>query len=118
MKKLRVAFVNDAAEREYKTLSEGIQDEFGKDFKRIQFGENTVLPIASLNNIGPGIVEFKKNGSPAFRSVLVTKYEDTIFVLHSFTKTTNHTDRKAMNTAKGRHKELLEELKKPGIIRH
>jgi len=35
----RFAFVNRAAEGEYKDLPEGIQDEFGKDLRRIQYGE-------------------------------------------------------------------------------
>ncbi|MGC7910901.1 hypothetical protein [Vibrio anguillarum] len=30
---LKFAFVNDAAEREYKKLPEDIQDEFGKDLQ-------------------------------------------------------------------------------------
>lgn len=117
MKKLKFAFVNDAAESEYKNLPDSIQDEFGADFKRIQFDEPTRLPIAYLNGIGPGVVELKKNGSPAFRSVFISKYADTIVVLHSFSKTTNGTDQKAMRTATNRYKELLIELRKLGVIK-
>ncbi|MBF4359958.1 type II toxin-antitoxin system RelE/ParE family toxin, partial [Vibrio anguillarum] len=36
---LKFAFVNDAAEREYKKLPEDIQDEFGKDLRKLQFGQ-------------------------------------------------------------------------------
>jgi len=38
-----------------------------------------------------------------------------VFVLHTFTKTTNGVDKKAMNTAKGRYKMMVKaisELKK------
>ena len=49
---LRFAFINDAAEREYKKLPELIQDEFGKDLRRIQFGEKPIKPITYLDNIG------------------------------------------------------------------
>lgn len=39
----KFAFVSDAAEREYKDLPEGIQDEFGKDLRRIQYGQDAEL---------------------------------------------------------------------------
>jgi len=35
----KFAFVSDAAEKEYKNLPDKIQDEFGKDLRRIQIGE-------------------------------------------------------------------------------
>lgn len=106
----RFAFVNDAAEREYKDLPVTIQDEFGKCLRRIQFGQNPELIIEHLNSIGAGVVELKINGSPAFRCVYVAKYLDTVVVLHSFTKTTNGVDRKAMKIAEQRLKDLKAEL--------
>lgn len=102
----RFAFVSDAAEREYKDLPENIQDEFGKDLRRIQYGQDPELTIEHLNSVGAGVVELKINGSPAFRCVYVTKYLDAVVVLHSFTKTTNGVDRKAMKIAEQRLKDL------------
>ncbi|EHK2924942.1 type II toxin-antitoxin system RelE/ParE family toxin, partial [Vibrio parahaemolyticus] len=86
---LKFAFVNDAAEREYKKLPEDIQDEFGKDLRKLQFGQTPTSPIQHLDSIGAGVVELKINGRPAYRCVYVTKYLDTVVVLHSFVKTTN-----------------------------
>ncbi len=106
----KFAFVSDAAEREYKDLPVTIQDEFGKDLRRLQFGQNPELTIEHLNSIGAGVVELKINGSPAFRCVYVAKYLDTIIVLHSFTKTTNGVDRKAMKIAEQRLKDLKAQL--------
>jgi phage-related protein len=106
----RFAFVSDAAEREYKDLPEDIQDEFGKDLRRIQYGQDPELAIEHLNSIGAGVVELKINGSPAFRCVYVAKYLDTVVVLHSFTKTTNGVDRQAMKVAEQRLKDLKAEL--------
>jgi phage-related protein len=107
----KFAFVNDAAEKEYKDLPDKIQDEFGKDLRKIQFGEVPVLPITYLDSVGQGVIELKKNGSPAFRCVYVTKYLDTVIVLHSFTKTTNGVDRQAIKIAEQRLKELMAELR-------
>lgn len=106
------AFVSDAAEREYKSLPEDVQDEFGKDLRRIQFGQDPILPIEHLSSsVGIGAIELKINGSPAYRCVYVTKYENTIIVLHSFVKTTNGVDQPAMALAKKRLKQLIAEIK-------
>jgi len=107
----KFAFINDAAEKEYKDMPDNIQDEFGKDLRKIQYGQSPLLPINYLDSIGQGVIELKKNGSPAFRCVYVTKYLDTVIVLHSFTKTTNGVDRQAMKVVEQRLKELLAELR-------
>ncbi len=106
----KFAFVNDAAEREYKGLPVCIQDEFGKALRRIQYGQDPELLVEYLKSVGAGVVELKINGSPAFRCVYVAKYMDAVIVLHSFTKTTNGVDRKAMKVAEQRLKELKSEL--------
>lgn len=106
----KFAFVSDAAEREYKDLPEGIQDEFGKDLRRIQYGQDPELAVEHLSSVGAGVVELKVNGSPAFRCVYVAKYLDTVVVLHSFSKTTNGVDRQAMKLAEQRLKVLKTEF--------
>jgi phage-related protein len=106
----KFAFVSDAAKREYTSLPEDIQDEFGKDLRRIQYGQYPELVINHLNSVGAGVVELKINGSPAFRCVYVAKYLDAVVVLHSFTKTTNGVDRQAMKVAGQRLKELKAEI--------
>lgn len=108
---LKFAFVSDAAEREYKSFPEDIQDTFGKDLRRLQFGETPKQPIQPLGSIGAGVVELKINGHPAYRCVYVTKYMDAVIVLHSFEKTTNGVDRPAMKVATQRLKELLAQIK-------
>ncbi len=107
----KFAFVNNAAEKEYKDLPDEVQDDFGKDLRKIQYGQMPILPITHLDTIGQGVIELKKNGSPAFRCVYVAKYMDAVIVLHSFTKTTNGVDRQAMKVAEQRFKELLAALR-------
>lgn len=102
----KFAFVNEAAEREYKALPQIIQDEFGKDLRRIQFDQKPTLTLRHLTGVAPGVIELKINGNPAFRCVYATKYFDAVIVLHSFTKTTNGTDINAMNLIRQRLKLL------------
>lgn len=104
----RFAFVSEAAAREYKALPEHVQDEFGKDLRRIQYGDQSALVSKPLaGTVGPGALELVLNGSPAYRCVYIVKFADTLFVLHSFIKTTNRTDRRAMAVAQSRLKELM-----------
>ena len=111
---MKFAFVNNAAEREYKDLPADVTDLFGKDLRRIQFGQPPKLASKQLNSIGHGVTELIINGSPAFRCIYVAKYADMVVVLHSFKKTTNGVDRPAMNVAEGRWKELKKELREKG----
>jgi phage-related protein len=105
------AFVSDAAEREYKALPKEVQQEFGTSLRAVQDNKKPFLDIEPLNGIGAGVIELKINGSPAFRCVYIAKFMNAVIVLHSFTKTTNGVDRKAMNTLKLRYKELQSELR-------
>jgi phage-related protein len=112
----KFAFVSEAAEREYKKLPATIQDEFGKDLRRIQYGCEPELAIKHLTeSVGNGAVELIINGSPAFRCIYIAKYADLVVVLHSFIKTTNGVDRKAMAVAQARLKELKVELRNSGV---
>ncbi|WGK90871.1 type II toxin-antitoxin system RelE/ParE family toxin [Pseudomonas migulae] len=111
----RFAFVNEAATREYKDLPSWVQDEFGKDLMRVQYSADPELAIKQLSSVGAGAIELIINGSPAYRCIYIAKYADTIFVLHSFVKTTNRTDRHAMAVAQDRLKELKSELRKMGF---
>ncbi len=109
---LKFAFVSDAAEREYKDLPEWVQDDFGKDLRRIQFNEETSLPVTQLKGFSIAIRELKINGSPAYRCVYVTKYMNTLIVLHSFIKTAEGADKQAMKVVELRLKELEAEIRK------
>ena len=111
----RFAFVSEAATREYRELPAWVQDEFGKDLMRVQYSASPELAIKQLSSVGAGAIELMINGSPAYRCIYIAKYADTIFVLHSFLKTTNGTDRHAMAVAEDRLKELKRELRKMGL---
>ncbi|RKE83275.1 type II toxin-antitoxin system RelE/ParE family toxin [Rhizobium sp. AG855] len=111
-------FVNEAAKRTFLDLPKEIIRQFGADLQAVQNGERPFSEHKNIKeSVGPGAVELIENGSPAYRAVYCAKYEDTVWVLHAFEKTTNGVDRKAMNTAKERYKEMQEiirERKKRG----
>src|SRR5882757_7922421 len=100
-------FVSAAAKRAYLALPRRIQQQFGTDLNAVQDGKDPFSPHKVLSDtVGPGAIELIENGSPAYRAVYCCKYLNTVFVLHAFEKTTNGVDKKEMNTAQARYKEM------------
>lgn len=101
-------FVNDAAKRSFLELPKPIVIQFGTDLQAVQ---NNNAPFSDYKHlaetVGPGAIELIENGGGAFRVVYCAKFNDTVFVLHAFTKKTNGVDVKAMKTAKERYKLML-----------
>lgn len=85
---------------------------FGSDLNAVQQGEKPFSNFKDISgSVGTGAIELIENGSPAYRAVYCAKYEDTVYLLHAFTKTTNGVDLQAMTTAKERYKLMVEEVK-------
>ncbi|MGO6747887.1 type II toxin-antitoxin system RelE/ParE family toxin [Rhizobium ruizarguesonis] len=56
-------------------------------------------------------MELRENGSPGYRAVYCAKHLDTVYVIHAFTKTSEKADRKEMDTALSRYKEMMAEVR-------
>jgi len=111
MKEIR--FINKPALKEFKALPSNIQKRFASDLNAICQNKAPFSKIKHLNDsVGIGAIELIENGRPAYRTIYVAKFKDAVYILHSFTKTANGVDRKAMATAKRRYKAMKEELKK------
>jgi phage-related protein len=107
MAEKKFEFVSEAAMRAYFELPKDIQRQFGHDLNAVQQGKDPFSSFKHLTEgVGPGAIELRENGSPAYRAVYCAKYLDTVFILHAFTKTTNGVDRKEMATAEARYKEM------------
>jgi len=108
----KFSFVNKQSLREFKALPRKIQERFAADLNEICKGKALYSPFKHIaNSVGIGAIELIENGRPAYRTIYVAKFRQTVFVLHTFTKTTNGVDRKAMATAKQRYKLMAAELK-------
>lgn len=111
MSEKKFEFVNKQSLKEFYDLPDDIKKQFGSDLNAVQQGKR---PFSALKNIsdsvGVGAIELIENGSPAYRSIYCAKFNHTVYILHSFTKTTNGVDRKAMATAKKRYKEMKSKL--------
>ena len=109
MKEFR--FVNKQALKEFKALPVHIQKRFGLDLNAVCQGKEPFSKFKHIaDSVGVGAIELIENGRPAYRTIYVAKFDDAVYVLHSFTKTTNGVDRQAMATAKKRHKLMIQEI--------
>ena len=105
-------FINNQSKKEFLALPNKIQKRFANDLNAICQNKEPFSKFKHLkDSVGIGAVELIENGRPAYRTICVAKFADTIFILHSFTKTTNGVDRQAMDTAKKRYKLIEKEIK-------
>ena len=110
MKEFR--FINKQSLKEFRALPEHIQKRFALDLNAVSQGKDPFSKFKYITeSVGAGAIELIENGRPAYRTVYVAKFKDAVYVLHSFTKTTNGVDRKAMATAKKRYKDMVAERK-------
>ena len=95
MKEFR--FINRQSLKEFKALPDHIQKRFALDLSVICQGKD---PFSKFKHVGDSVgldaIELIQNGRPAYRTVYVAKFKQVVYILHSFTKTTNGVDRKAM----------------------
>lgn len=108
MKEFR--FINKQALKEFKALPLPVQKRFALDLEAVCQGKAPFSKFKHIaDSVGIGAIELIENGRPAYRTVYVAKFEEAVYILHSFTKTTNGVDRPAMATAKKRHKMMVAE---------
>lgn len=105
-------FINNQSKKEFLALPDKTQKRFANDLNAICQNKEPFSKFKHLKeSVGIGAVELIENGRPAYRTIYVAKFADTVFILHSFTKTTNGVDKQAMDTAKKRYKLMQNEIK-------
>lgn len=98
--------VNAQALKALLSLPEWVQLAFVHALDSVFYGVDPGMPITHLKAIGPGVVELKIYGSPAYRCVYRSKAPGQVDLLHAFVKTSEGTDKKNMETTALRYKKL------------
>jgi phage-related protein len=100
-----------------KSFPKDIRSNLGADLDRVQNGEKP-LDFRPMGAALPGVSELRDEDQDFWYRVLYVKLEGVVHVLHCFTKKTNETPRKDINTARARlsalKQRLLEQKKKKG----
>jgi phage-related protein len=89
-----------------------IREDFGVALWEMQEGKAPALPVRPMPSIAAGVFELKDaDESKWYRLVYLARIEDTIYVLHCFTKDTARTERRDLTTAERRWKEVQQRLR-------
>jgi phage-related protein len=99
-----------------KSWPKATQWDFGNSLREMQHGRAARLAVRPMRSIGPGVFELKDSDQRAwYRMVYLARVAETIYVLDCFEKDTAKTERKDLNTARGRlvavKQRMLEERK-------
>lgn len=93
-----------------KDFPKNARKQAGSDLNRIKAG----LPPKdwkSFTTVGPGTAEIRiKDEGNLYRVFYVAKFEDGIFVLHCFSKTTQKTSQHDIDVGKNRYKAMKKQL--------
>lgn len=87
------------------------RSEAGYQLRRVQEGEDPEH-FKPMPDVGSGAHEIIVNTADGwFRVMYVAKFEEAVYVLHSFQKKTNKTTQNDLDVAKQRYKAVVEERK-------
>ncbi len=92
-----------------KSFPEDARENLGGDLRRLQNGEQP-LDSGSMAPALPGVFELRDEDRDFWYRVLYVRIEGVIYVLHCFTKKTNVTPQKEINTADQRLKNVKQRL--------
>ncbi|MVF02889.1 type II toxin-antitoxin system RelE/ParE family toxin [Serratia marcescens] len=84
----------------------------GQELRKVQHGQEP-LDWKSINDWGSGVIEIRlEEGGGAFRVVYVAKFEEAIYVLHSFQKKSQKTSKNDIDVITSRYKDVVNERRK------
>lgn len=99
-----------------KSWPRDIQRDFGLSLLKLQEGERPTLPTRPMQSIAQGVFELKAADDAAwYRVIYLSRIEDTIYVLDSFTKNTRKTEKNDLNRARARQSQVRRRLQKEKI---
>lgn len=114
MQMKHLQFVNSSAQEETRDLPLVIRRAIGFQLDRVQRGEMPA-DFKSIPTIGSGVYEIRvddENGGNTGRCFYIAKFEETIWVLHSFVKKTPKTPIRNIQIGVTRYKELERRIKR------
>ncbi len=114
-KTANVSWEGDSLEM-LKAWPRDVQRDIGLSLRNLQEGERPTLPARPMQSIGQGVFELKAEDEAAwYRVIYLSRIEDTIYVLDSFTKKTRKTEKNDLNRARARLAKVRLRLQKEKI---
>lgn len=95
--------------KEMSAIPAAVQRKFLLNLEMALVGLQPAMEHEKLDSAGPGVIELKKMGSPAYRCMYVVAKNGDVIVLHVTSKTTRGQDRKLVETTSLRRKRLVKD---------
>ena len=90
-----------------KSYSGIVRQEIGYNLDKVQRGQDP-HDWKPMISVGSGVKEIRIHEDKEYRVLYVAKFEESIYILHSFIKKTEQTLKKDIELAKQRYIEMLE----------
>lgn len=95
-----------------RSWSKPVREDFGVALGEMQEGRLAALAVRPMPSIAPGVFELKDSDeSKWYRMIYLARVKDTIYVLHCFEKDTARTEKRDLNTAHQRWKQVQQRLR-------
>jgi phage-related protein len=93
-----------------------VQHDFGLSLRNLQEGMSPNLAKRPMQTVGQGVFELKAGDEATwYRVIYLSRIEDTIYVLDSFTKKSRKTEKNDLNRARARLSNVRLRLQKEKI---
>lgn len=83
-----------------------VRQEIGYNLDKVQRGLDPA-DWKPMSSVGPGVKEIRVHEDKEYRVLYIAKFEESIYVLHSFVKKTEQTLTKDIGLAKQRYAEVI-----------
>lgn len=94
-----------------------IREDFGVALDAMQQGKPSALPVRPMPSIAPGVFELKDSDERKwYRLIYLARVQDTIYVLHCFTKNTARTEKRDLALAEQRWKQVQQRIREGKTI--
>lgn len=103
---LELVWHPERVKKDLKKLPERFIIQVLESLENVRHGMDPGMKFEHLDACGPGVIELKKNGSPAYRCVYYTKVPGKVIVLYAGAKTATGRDKKLLETVADRLKTL------------
>ena len=102
----KITWLGDTHET-VKSYSSIVKQDIGYNLDKVQRGREP-CDWKPMSSVGRGVKEIRIHQENEYRVLYVAKFEESIYVLHTFVKKTQQTLKRDIDLAKQRYAEMLE----------
>lgn len=102
-----------SSKQDLRRFPKNTQRQAGYQLYKVQLGKEP-SDSRSMPTIGKGVKEIRVRTKDAYRVFYVAKFQEAVYVLHTFQKKTQKTSKRDIQLGQQRYKEMLRDRKEEG----